>query len=89
MEENYKIEPDYLKGFNEGYTIAQALPELAEQLARVDNDSVRYMGFKQGREQFQKEQLKERLPAWLKDNQLEKGQSSPSKAKDRDIEPEK
>jgi hypothetical protein len=36
MEEQDKVEPEYVKGFNEGYTIARDKPELAERLAGID-----------------------------------------------------
>lgn len=89
MEDEEKVEPEYVKGFNEGYTIAQHAPELAEKLANIDSDFIRLVGFKQGREQYQKEQMRERLPNWLKGDRPAREQSSPTKSRDRDIEPEK
>ena len=86
MKEQDKVEPEYLKGFNEGYTISQHKPELAEKLANIDSDFIRLVGFKAGQEQFQKEQVRERLPAWLKGDHSTKNQDKPSKSKDRDIE---
>lgn len=89
MEDEEKIEPEYLKGYNEGYTITQHMPELAEKLANIDSDFVRLVGFKDGRKQYQLEQTSARLPSWLKGDRLAKEQKTPSKSKDRDIEPEK
>jgi hypothetical protein len=89
MEDEEKIEPDYLKGFNEGYTIVQHAPELAEKLANIDSDFIRLVGFKQGREQYQKEQTRERLPSWLKGERPAREQNVQTKSKGRDIEPEK
>ena len=89
MEDEDKVEPDYLKGFNEGYTISQYQPELAEKLANIDSDFIRLAGFKDGRKQYQAEQLKDRLPSWLKGDRPAREQNSPTKTKGRDIEPEK
>ncbi len=48
---------DYVKGFNEGYLLQQEMPTLADIMAKsLDNiESERAMGFKDGREQLQKE----------------------------------
>ena len=56
-EEEDKVDPDYLKGFNEGYLLAQYNPELAETLATIDSELSRIVGFKAGREQFHAEQI--------------------------------
>ncbi len=92
MEEENKISPDYQTGFNEGYTIAKYSPELAGQLSKISADGDRIKGFQEGREQFLKEQVKELLPAWLKDNRAERNQDSISKDReietDKDIDPE-
>ncbi|GAB3732253.1 hypothetical protein [Spirosoma lituiforme] len=88
MEEQDNVESEYVKGFNEGYTISQHKPELAERLAGIDSDFIRLVGFKAGREQFQKEQLRERLPDWLKGDRSNKERIEPEKSKDREIEPE-
>lgn len=89
MDDQDKVEPDYVKGFNEGYTIAKHMPELAERLANIDSDFVRLTGFKAGREQQQVEMARERLPAWLTGDRPQKGDMIPSKGKDRDREPDK
>jgi hypothetical protein len=89
MEDEDKVEPDYLKGFNEGYIIAQHIPELAEQLSKVQSDSERMAGFKAGREQYAAERMKDRLPSWLKGDRAAKEQGTPTKSKDRDVEPDK
>ncbi|RRA98608.1 hypothetical protein [Larkinella rosea] len=92
MEKEDKVDSVYLKGFNEGYIIAQNMPELAEVLANVKSDSMRLNGLKAGREQYNKEQieqLKTHLPSWLKGDRLTKGQDSTAKSKDRDNELDK
>ncbi|MBO0950574.1 hypothetical protein [Fibrella forsythiae] len=90
MDDQNKIEPDYVKGFNEGYLIAQHRPDLAEQLASIDSDFIRLVGFKAGREQYEAERVREeRLPNWLTGNRSQKDNIAPTRSKDRDIEPDK
>jgi hypothetical protein len=89
MDDQDTVEPDYLKGFNEGYTIAQHMPELAEQLASVQNESSRMAGFKAGRDQYSAERMKDRMPSWLTGSRPSKEQDPPTKSKDRDIEPDR
>lgn len=88
MEETNKIDPDYLKGFNDGYIIAQYEPELAEKLSTIKAISPRIVGLQQGREQFLKEQLKEKLPNWLKDNPRPDRTNTPSKDQNKQIDKE-
>lgn len=89
MDDQENVEPDYVKGFNEGYIISQHSPDLAERLANIDSDFVRLAGFKAGREQYQAEQLRERLPTWLTGKHPQKGDDRPTNTKDRDREPDK
>ena len=88
MEDEEKVEQEYLKGFNEGYTIAQHQPDLAEKLVSIDSDFIRLVGFKDGRQQYQREQERERLPSWLKGGRTMKDLKTPTKSKDRGIEPD-
>ncbi|RYZ84993.1 MAG: hypothetical protein EOP04_16880 [Proteobacteria bacterium] len=88
MEDEEKVEPEYLKGFNEGYTLSQHMPELAEKLANINSDFIRLSGFKAGREQLIKEQTRDRLPSWLKGDRSPKEDKALTRTKDRDIEPE-
>jgi hypothetical protein len=83
---------DYTKGFNEGYTIAQHLPDLAEEMLKAVSDSMRGIGFSHGRDQFIREQNRERRPDWL--SGLSEGPDgyfdhNIDKDKGRDIEPER
>jgi hypothetical protein len=87
MEETNKIDPDYLKGFNDGYIIAQYEPELAEKLSKIEAVSPRIVGMQQGREQFIKEQLRTKLPDWLKDNTTPDRTNTPFK--DQNKQPDK
>lgn len=92
MEETDKVDPVFLKGFNEGYVIAEQMPELAEVLVNVKSNSERLKGLRAGRDQYNKEQieqLKSHLPGWLKNKRSDKDKPSPAKSKDRDIEPDK
>jgi hypothetical protein len=89
MEDQEKVEPDYVRGFNEGYLLAQHKPQLAEKLANIDSDFIRLVGFKDGHKQYQDERMKTRLPSWMKQERSIKQPDTPTKTKgrDRDIEP--
>lgn len=89
MEDYETPDPEFVKGFNEGYTLARHLPELSKQLAVVKGDNPRSAGFEQGREQFTTEQKRERYPAWLKSDRLDKSVPPSDKTKGRDVEPER
>ncbi len=89
MEEQEKAEPEFVRGFNEGYLMAQHMPELAEKLAKLDSDFIRLVGFKEGREQYKSEQTKTRLPEWLTGDRHTKDNTIVDKTKDRDIDLEK
>ncbi len=59
------IDPEYLKGFNSGYLLAEANPELATSLSNAIPESfARATGFKDGVSQLvlEKEQL---YPSWM------------------------
>jgi hypothetical protein len=51
---------DFQKGFNDGYIIAKHLPELADQLAKVESISPQIEGFKNGRIEFLAEKVREK-----------------------------
>lgn len=89
MEDEDKVDSIYLKGFNEGYTIAQNMPELAQVLDSIESKSERLNGLKDGQQQYFKDQAKELknlLPGWLKDKSSIKTRNSPTKSKDRDLD---
>jgi hypothetical protein len=67
MEQELEQEPkpEYLKGFNEGYTIAKHMPDVAEKLSKALGESERAKGFQQGRDQLLSEKDKQRYPSWL------------------------
>ena len=88
MEETETPHPDYQKGFNEGYLIAQHLPEVSEHISKATGESLRLSGFQDSRKQFIADQFKERLPSWLKNDRFTKDDLKQDKGKDKDIEPE-
>jgi len=89
MEENDAIDPDYQKGFNEGYVFAKYLPELSEKLSKAELKSSRGIGFQDGRKEFITAQVKDKFPDWLKGNRTNSDKAVPGKDKSRSIEPDK
>ena len=87
MEETEKIDSKQLKGINDGYLLAVHEPELAEKLSKIEAVSPWLVGMQQGREQFLKEQVKDKLPSWLNDSRPIKESKQPDKGKG--IEPSK
>lgn len=59
-------DPEYIKGFKEGYTMAMHLPEIADWIARIKNDDLRYVAFRDGRLQYMEEQA-DRIKASFED----------------------
>ncbi len=88
MEDNTIVPPEYQKRFNEGYTIAKYMPELAEQLLSAMKEHEPKNGFQDGRRQYLSEQGKDKRPAWLSGNRSSKAKPQLDKNKGRDIEPE-
>ena len=84
MEETEAPHPEYLKGFNEGYLITKHLPDLADKLSGVLGDSLWGTGFQDGRQQLILEQVKDRLPDWLKDDPLSRLDNLPDKSHEKD-----
>lgn len=58
-DETITPSPEYVKGFNEGYLMAEHLPDIADKLARVKNNSERLSGFKDGKSQHFLEKFNE------------------------------
>lgn len=88
MEDNATVSPEYQKRFNEGYTIAKYLPELAQQLTEAMKGNESGNGFQDGRRQFLSEHVKDKIPTWLSGNRSAKAETQPDKNKDWDIEPD-
>lgn len=57
-------EMEYITGFNEGYLISHHLPELAQKLSYIDRIAPRIDGFKDGRQQYALDHLKEQKQLW-------------------------
>ena len=88
MEDNTTVPSEYQKRFNEGYTIAKYMPELAQQLTEAIKDKETDNGLQDGHRQFLSEQVKDKLPSWLSGNRPAQPEQQPDKNKDRGIEPE-
>lgn len=85
--EDEKIDPEYLKGFNDSYLIAQHMSGLSEKLSKIEGDSPRLQGMRDGRQQYLVDQIKTKLPHWLKTDKTGKDAPSPEKPKTRDVDP--
>ena len=88
--EDEKINPDYQKGYNDGYLIAKHEPDLADKLKNLPDSTPRMEGFEAGRKQLLRDRFKERLPELVKDDPDKDVDQSlePDKDRDRGIEPE-
>lgn len=86
MEETTTPSPEYLKGFNEGYTLAKESPALADQLSQVKHDGERIKGFHDGRRQFVMEKVIEERKGRAVSSPPK---SSKDKSRDRDYDIEK
>lgn len=89
MEQTIDPHPDYIKGFNEGYALAQHMPEISEKLPQSLGSTERGQGFKAGRDQYILEKEKQ-LPSWLKKDRLSSlGKEDHDREKDKgDLEKE-
>jgi len=86
MREEKEEHIDYQKGFNEGYIIAQHMPELSNELAKVKSESPRMEGFRDGHQQFALEKVKDYRPAWIREDAAKDTPQVPPKARDREHE---
>eukprot|EP01035_Chromulina_nebulosa_P007720 gene7720-10429_t len=85
-EDTITPDPDYMRGFNEGYTIAAHMPELAEKLSlAVGNGSSRGQAFQDGRQQALAEERESRYPSWLKSDRYKASDREQDKSADREI----
>lgn len=84
MEDKEYPSPDYIKGFNYGYIIAN-IPGLADQLSKNDATSGKFLGVKHGIAQYQREMEQNRKPDWLKSEQKRfEGRTNNTKGKAKD-----
>ena len=74
MEE--PIHPQYLKGFNDAYLLAQHRPDLMEQIANTTSNTKYLEGLRDGKHTFEQELSKQRLKELKKsptrDDELER-----------------
>lgn len=76
-QEELTVDPQYLKGFNNGYLLQKYEPALAAQLAAHPNDHSEYFkGLVGGKQQFEKEAME-----WAKS--FSKRTPEPDLAKDQ------
>ena len=62
LEKTTEQDKLFIKGFNNGYLIAEHEPELAAQLVKVPNDHSDYFeGIVLGKQEFEMEKVRERL----------------------------
>lgn len=73
--------PDFCKGFNQGYLIANHFPDLSKGLTKSLSDTEQSKGFEAGVRQFILEKLKTYEPAWMKNEFLPDEPDEPEKAK--------
>lgn len=88
MEQEY-ITPDpaYVKGFNDGYIIAEHKPELATQLKSLQQDGPWFEGFRDGHSAFRQEMIQEmttEMMDWDMPGPPEENDKSHDKDHDRD-----
>lgn len=86
MQDDEKQTSDYIKGFNEGYLITQHLPELAQKLSNVETITPRVDGFKDGRQQYALDYLKNQRELWAQREPSPSPQDNPNKSKDIDLD---
>lgn len=77
-----QVDPNYQKGFNHGYILAKAEPDLYKQLAKSNNQHSTYFNaLKAGGTQYSKEMGKGRF-------QVGRQQSTPQKGRDKGLDKE-
>lgn len=59
MEEQDKVNPEYLKGFNQGYQLEQLSPDLTKAIKEVTSDHPRVKGMQDGAAEYQREKEKQ------------------------------
>ncbi len=74
MIEDKSPSPEYIKGFNYGYIIAEHIPDLAQQLSTATGNGDKMVGLKAGIEQYNYELDKKLTPQILKNDTHSKNQ---------------
>jgi hypothetical protein len=74
----------YTKGFNEGYILAQYLPQVAVDLTRIKSEHPRISGIQDGARWYALEQMRQKHPSWLHGKNTTPGKFARNKGKDRE-----
>lgn len=79
-----KLDPQYLKGFNQGYLIAKYKPELMKHLENAIKDITPFgKGFLHGRAEHRMEKMKSKLRISSKENPSRSKQPTTQKGKSK------
>lgn len=87
MEKEQEVDdphPDFIKGFNEGYILAQHAPEIGGIFGAYAGETERGKGFASGKGQYVYEKVKEREPSLLRDASDNKDEINKDAREDRD-----
>jgi hypothetical protein len=84
MEEEVTPSSEYIKGFNDGYVLAQEIPDLAKSLSKIETRSDRLSGFKDGKKQYILEKLHEQRDKLLDKSQSRNNAKEPDRTRDKD-----
>lgn len=82
-EEDEKPDPAFVKGFNDGYLLAEHEPTLAAQIAQAQGNSPQLDGLKAGYERFQFEKGR------AKSDPRPQSRDESEPTRDRDLEPDR
>lgn len=92
MEDYETPDLEFVKGFNEGYMLAQHAPELAAQLRELPFEGARSDGFRAGQQEVQlereRQQERAKAPDWLRADFLDTPPevSERDRSRDRELE---
>ncbi|PZR20506.1 MAG: hypothetical protein DI539_10670 [Flavobacterium psychrophilum] len=88
MTDNPQYEADYQRGFNDGYILTQHKPELAAEISKIETETPRIEGMKDGRKQYALDLTREHRPKWMREDRFNTP-AEPDKGKDMDLEAER
>lgn len=80
---------DYQRGFNEGWTITEFMPDLSQTLVNVLPDSARSQGFKDGSNEYILDRAKSIRPKFLDPDRLKDLDKGNDAFRDREIDLDK
>ena len=85
-DEELSPDPEFIKGFNEGYLLRKYLPDLSTKLEAALPETERGLGFKEGKAQLEYELEYEQRPKWMQryaKDDLTIGEGDPEKTIDK------